>query len=211
MSVTLSCDGMELRCTDRWMASNSESIRSPKADAPAAALPMDVKNDRRPSRRSTAGFIAPPLDPAPGHARRRLATPAAADWFGGARIYVLGAVPQSILVIMSAMRLRTFGRLAWRVSEVGYGMWGMAGWTGSDDAESRQALDRAVELGCNFFDTAYAYGNGRSERLLRDTLARHRGTRLYAATKVPPRNGRWPGRAETPVDDVFPYDYIVRM
>ena len=61
------------------------------------------------------------------------------------------------------------------------------------------------------FDTAYAYGNGRSERLLRDALARHRGTRLYAATKVPPRNSRWPGRAETPVDDVFPYDYIVRM
>ena len=112
---------------------------------------------------------------------------------------------------MSAMRLRTFGRLGWRVSEVGYGMWGMAGWTGSDDAESRKALDRAVELGCNFFDTAYAYGDGKSERLLGEALARHRGTRLYAATKVPPKNRRWPGRAETHVDDVFPYEYIVRM
>jgi len=113
--------------------------------------------------------------------------------------------------MMSAMRLRTFGRLGWRVSEVGYGMWGMAGWTGSDDAESRKALDRAVELGCNFFDTAYAYGDGKSERLLGEALARHRGTRLYAATKVPPKNRRWPGRAETHVDDVFPYEYIVRM
>jgi aryl-alcohol dehydrogenase-like predicted oxidoreductase len=113
--------------------------------------------------------------------------------------------------MMSTMRLRTFGRLGWRVSEIGYGMWGMAGWTGSDDAESGRALDRAIELGCNFFDTAYAYGEGRSERLLRDARARHRGTRLYAATKVPPKNRRWPGRAETPVGDVFPYDYIVRM
>jgi aryl-alcohol dehydrogenase-like predicted oxidoreductase len=113
--------------------------------------------------------------------------------------------------MISAMRLRTFGRLGWPVSEIGYGMWGMAGWTGSDDAMSQQALDRAVELGANFFDTAYAYGDGKSERLLRDALARHRGTRLYAATKVPPKNRRWPGKAETPIADVFPYDYVVQM
>jgi aryl-alcohol dehydrogenase-like predicted oxidoreductase len=109
------------------------------------------------------------------------------------------------------MRLRTFGRLGWPVSEVGYGMWGMAGWTGSDDAQSQQALDRAIELGCNFFDTALAYGDGKSERLLRDALARHRGRRLYAATKVPPKDRRWPARAETQVADVFPYDYVVQM
>ena len=109
------------------------------------------------------------------------------------------------------MRYRRFGRLGWQVSEIGYGMWGMAGWTGSDDAESQRSLDRSIELGCNFFDTAFAYGDGRSEQLLRDALARHRGQRLYAATKVPPRNRRWPGRAETPVSEVFPYDYIVEM
>src|SRR5450432_1054343 len=109
------------------------------------------------------------------------------------------------------MRLRTFGRLGWPVSEIGCGMWGMAGWTGSDDAESGQALDPAVALGCNFFDTAFAYGDGRSERLLRDALARHRGPRLYSATKVPPKNRRWPGSADTPIQDVFPYDYVVQM
>jgi aryl-alcohol dehydrogenase-like predicted oxidoreductase len=113
--------------------------------------------------------------------------------------------------MMSAMRLRTFGRLGWRVSEIGYGMWGMAGWTGSDDEESARALDRSVELGCNFFDTAFAYGDGRSERLLRDALKRHAGRKLYAATKVPPRNRRWPGQADTPIADVFPYDYVVQM
>ena len=58
---------------------------------------------------------------------------------------------------------RTFGRTGWLVSEVGYGMWGMAGWTGSDIVEVNKALDRAVELGCNFFDTTWAYGAGRSE------------------------------------------------
>jgi aryl-alcohol dehydrogenase-like predicted oxidoreductase len=60
------------------------------------------------------------------------------------------------------MEYRSFGRTGWKVSEIGYGMWGMAGWTGSDDQESLRALDRAVELGCTFFDTAWAYGDGRS-------------------------------------------------
>jgi aryl-alcohol dehydrogenase-like predicted oxidoreductase len=109
------------------------------------------------------------------------------------------------------MRHRTFGRLGWQVSDIGYGMWGMGGWTGSDDAASAQSLDRAIELGCNFFDTAFAYGDGHSEQLLKAALQRHRGTRLYAATKVPPKNRRWPGRADTPIADVFPYDYLVQM
>ena len=64
------------------------------------------------------------------------------------------------------MRDRTFGRTGWQVSEIGYGMWGMGGWTGSDDEESLRALERAIELGCNFFDTAWAYGHGQSEKLL---------------------------------------------
>src|SRR5687767_2880326 len=102
------------------------------------------------------------------------------------------------------MRHRSFGRLGWQVSEIGYGMWGMGGWTGSDDAASAHSLDRAIELGCNFFDTAFAYGDGHSERLLKAAVARHRGTRLYTATKVPPKDRRWPGRAETPIADVFP-------
>ena len=106
------------------------------------------------------------------------------------------------------MKYRTFGRLGWQVSEVGYGMWGMAGWTGSDDAESHASLDRAIELGCNFFDTAWAYGDGHSERILRDTLRRHRDTRLYVATKIPPRNRRWPAKPEYSLDEVFPPDYI---
>jgi aryl-alcohol dehydrogenase-like predicted oxidoreductase len=106
------------------------------------------------------------------------------------------------------MQYRTFGRTGWRVSAVGYGMWGMAGWTGSDDLESRRSLDRAVELGCNFFDTAWAYGEGKSERLLGELVERHPEKRLYVATKIPPKNRQWPARDEYPLDAVFPADYI---
>ena len=106
------------------------------------------------------------------------------------------------------MKLRRFGRLEWQVSEVGYGMWGMGGWSGSDDDESGTALDRSIALGCNFFDTAFAYGMGHSEQLLGQAIRRHAGTRLYIATKVPPKNWKWPGRATTPVSDVFPADHI---
>jgi aryl-alcohol dehydrogenase-like predicted oxidoreductase len=109
------------------------------------------------------------------------------------------------------MRYRTFGRLGWQVSDIGYGMWGMGGWSGSEDARSLAALDRSVALGCNFFDTAFAYGDGHSEKLLGETLRRHAGTRLYVATKVPPKNRVWPGKGSTPVLQVFPYDYIIEM
>ena len=106
------------------------------------------------------------------------------------------------------MQYRTFGRTEWKVSEIGYGMWGMAGWTGSDDEESRQSLDRAVELGCNFFDTAWAYGEGKSEELLGELLKRHPGKRLYTASKIPPKNRKWPARDEYSLREVFPADYI---
>jgi len=106
------------------------------------------------------------------------------------------------------MRLRRFGRTGWQVSEIGYGMWGMGNWSGSDDAESRRSLERAVELGCNFFDTAWAYGRGRSERLLGEVVRAHPGTRLYTATKLPPKNLRWPARAEDPLEEVYPPGHI---
>jgi aryl-alcohol dehydrogenase-like predicted oxidoreductase len=106
------------------------------------------------------------------------------------------------------MQYRTFGRTGWRVSEIGYGMWGMAGWTGSVDEESEGSLDRAVELGCTFFDTAYAYGDGHSEELLGRLLKRHPDKRLYTATKIAPKNRQWPARPEYRLDEVFPADYI---
>ena len=106
------------------------------------------------------------------------------------------------------MRYRTFGRTGWRVSEIGYGMWGMAGWTGSADEQSTEALQLAVDRGCNFFDTAWGYGEGHSERLLGRLVRANPQTRLYTATKIPPKNRKWPSRRGFALDDVFPPDYI---
>jgi aryl-alcohol dehydrogenase-like predicted oxidoreductase len=106
------------------------------------------------------------------------------------------------------MRYRRFGRTGWQVSEIGYGLWGVGGWTGSDDEESFRSVERALELGCTFFDTAWIYGQGHSERLLGRALARHRDRPVYVATKVPPKNLRWPARPEYALDEVFPADHI---
>lgn len=106
------------------------------------------------------------------------------------------------------MKYRRFGRTGWEVSEIGYGMWGMAGWTGSEDAESLGALQRAVDLGCNFFDTAWAYGDGHSEQLLGRILKANEGKKLYAATKVPPKNRKWPAQRNHKLDDCYPPEYI---
>ena len=83
------------------------------------------------------------------------------------------------------MNYRTFGRLAWPVSEVGYGLWGMGGWSGSDDEESMASIERSIALGCTFFDTARVYGDGKSEQLT-DTRA---GSMHYHPAPSP--DGKW--------------------
>lgn len=107
------------------------------------------------------------------------------------------------------MEYRRFGRTDWQVSEIGYGMWGLAGWTGSDEQSYNAALDRSVELGCNFFDTAWGYGEGFSEQVLNALLKRHSAKKLYVATKIPPKNFKWPSKPEFTLDDCFPASHIV--
>lgn len=106
------------------------------------------------------------------------------------------------------MNFRRFGRTGWSVSEIGYGMWGMGSWAGSDDDESLQSLQLALDLGCNFFDTAWAYGAGRSERLLGELVRANPQRRIHTATKVPPLNQTWPSRREFALADVFPASHI---
>jgi aryl-alcohol dehydrogenase-like predicted oxidoreductase len=108
------------------------------------------------------------------------------------------------------MRYRTFGQSGWKVSEVGLGAWGIGGalWKGSDDATSTAALNRAVDLGVNFIDTALAYGQGHSERLI-GRLLKERKERIFVATKIPPRTHEWPVPWERKLRDVYPKDYIV--
>ncbi|MFC1484147.1 aldo/keto reductase [Candidatus Neomarinimicrobiota bacterium] len=106
------------------------------------------------------------------------------------------------------MRYRKFGRLGWDVSEIGYGMWGMGGWSGSDDEESLTSLQRAVELGCNFFDTAWGYGAGHSEGLLGQLVRANPGKKLYTATKIPPKNRKWPSQRIFSLVESYPADHI---
>ena len=106
------------------------------------------------------------------------------------------------------MQYRRFGRTGWQVSEIGYGMWGMAGWTGSADQESLESLERSVALGCNFFDTAWGYGAGHSEGLLGQLVRAHPGKKLYTASKLPPKNFKWPSRRGYTLDECFPPDHI---
>ena len=108
------------------------------------------------------------------------------------------------------MKYRRFGRTGWEVSEIGYGMWGMGGWTGSDDDESRRSLQTAVDLGCNFFDTAWGYGEGKSEALLGELVRANPDKKLYTATKMPPKNFQWPSRREYTLEECFPPDHIER-
>ncbi|HKX27354.1 MAG TPA: aldo/keto reductase [Blastocatellia bacterium] len=107
------------------------------------------------------------------------------------------------------MKYRTLGRTGIEVSEISYGAWGIGGiqWTDGDDDEARSALNKAIDLGLNFIDTALAYGEGHSERLVGEVV-RSRSEKIYLATKVPPKNSQWPAR-DVPLSEVFTYDYII--
>ena len=109
------------------------------------------------------------------------------------------------------MRYRTLGKTGFEISEIGYGAWGIGRkmWQGARDEESLAALRRAIELGLNFIDTALAYGDGHSEKLV-GQVVRDSPARIYVATKIPPRNQLWPARPGIGLDEVFPYDYVMR-
>ncbi len=106
------------------------------------------------------------------------------------------------------MKYRKFGRTGWEISEMGYGMWGLAGWSGADQEQVRQGLQLAVELGCNFFDTAWGYGAGASEKILGELVRANPDRKLYTASKIPPKNFRWPSRRGDPLAGSFPPDHI---
>ncbi len=110
------------------------------------------------------------------------------------------------------MRIRRLGRTGYEVSEIGFGAWGLGGamWLGGTDEESRGAVGLALDSGVNFFDTALVYGDGHSERLLAEVIGRAPERQgVVVATKVPPRDHVWPGRAETPLGKTFPAKHVV--
>ena len=109
------------------------------------------------------------------------------------------------------MRYRQLGRTGIRVSEIGFGAWGIGGsmWQGSRDEESLEALTAALDRGCNFIDTALAYGTGHSEKLVARALAR-RAEVVAVASKVPPKNQVWPALPGTPLAAAFPAEWVRR-
>ena len=109
------------------------------------------------------------------------------------------------------MQYRILGKTGIKVSEIGYGAWGIGGamWQGSKDEESLRALHRAIDLGLNFIDTALVYGDGHSENLV-GKLLKERKEQLYVASKIPPKNRRWPAVPGSALRDAFPYDYIIK-
>lgn len=108
------------------------------------------------------------------------------------------------------MRYRKLGRTQLEVSEIGYGAWGIGGamWPDSKDDTSNEALEKAVSLGLTFIDTALAYGDGHSEQLVGQVRKRH--PKILVATKIPPKNYRWPARPGVPLSDCFPTDWIMQ-
>src|ERR1700722_406468 len=108
------------------------------------------------------------------------------------------------------MEYRKLGRTGFEVSDVAYGLWGMSGWSGSNDQQSLDSLQLAVNSGCNFFDSAWAYGEGKSDGLLGETIARNSKQRLYAASKIPPANGQWPALPKYKYHDLFPTEHVMK-
>ena len=108
------------------------------------------------------------------------------------------------------MQHRNLGRTKLEVSEIGFGAWGIgkAMWVGAEDDESLRALHTAVDLGLNFIDTALAYGKGHSERLIGQFL-KERSERIYVATKVPPKNMKWPAPPGVPSNEAFPPEHVI--
>lgn len=108
------------------------------------------------------------------------------------------------------MNYRTFGRLGWKVSDIGFGAWAIGGsWGPQDEDESIKALHRALDLGLNFIDTAQGYGDGRSERIIGQVLRQRKGSKVYVATKIPPKSpGAWPPSPYDAIEDRYPEDYL---
>lgn len=106
------------------------------------------------------------------------------------------------------MKYRTFGRLGWNVSEIGFVL-GDRRLVGIDSPRRFDRVRRSLDLGCNFLDTAQGYGNGKSERIIAQVLKEHKGEHVYVATKIPPMpQGAWPPTPYDRIEDRYSEGYL---
>ena len=111
------------------------------------------------------------------------------------------------------MKYRKFGKHDVTTSEIGFGAWAIGGsWGAQEDSDSLGALNRALDLGCTFIDTAAGYGEGRSERLIGQVLQERRNAgkteSIFVATKTPPADGIWPPSPYCKADDRYSEAYL---
>jgi len=91
------------------------------------------------------------------------------------------------------VKYRPFGKHGVQVSEIGFGAWAIGGsWGPQSEEDSLSALNRALDLGVNFIDTAAGYGSGKSERIIGRVLRERGDATTHVATKTPPAPGTWP-------------------
>lgn len=111
------------------------------------------------------------------------------------------------------MQYRTFGRTGIQVSEIGFGTWSMGSmWGGRNDALATEALNLSLDLGVNFFDTAYVYGDGHSEQLIGNVVRKRKvRDKVFIATKVPPKDHNWPARLGSDPGKIFPASWVRTM
>jgi aryl-alcohol dehydrogenase-like predicted oxidoreductase len=95
------------------------------------------------------------------------------------------------------------------LGKIGHGLWGMGGWTDADDKQSLDTLQMSIEMGCNFFDSAWAYGNGHSDKLLGQLIKNNPQSKIIAASKIPPKNLKWPGTSKDKLKEVFPRQHVI--
>ena len=106
------------------------------------------------------------------------------------------------------MQYRKLGRTDLDVSAIGFGAWAIGGgWGPQAENDSLDALNRAIDLGVNFIDTAAGYGNGKSERLIAQVL-KGRKEKVWVATKTPPLPGNWPPSPYDVAEERYPEKYL---
>lgn len=107
------------------------------------------------------------------------------------------------------MEYRKLGKTNLLVSEIGHGLWGMGDWTDANDTQSLEALQKSLDMGCNFFDSAWSYGKGHSDKLLGQLIKNNPQAKIIAASKIPPKNQKWPATSGDKLRDVFPRQHVI--